>query len=582
MLAAIVALYFAGAYREVQKTARAAATERVRILSSDLSQLLNTGTSTRSVTVARWLSTPGFLMALAGGPQDSALSVLTRLRAGPDSLRSISLLDAAQQPLLKLGLQPSPLAQAELERTLRSTNEMQGPNMLGRLFIDNGRANFWTIYPVPDAEHRLGYVTQLRTLGGPVQTEALRRLIGTQNTVLFANAHGEGPWVRLDGTYTDPPKDYDSEGKAHLYTRADTTFISQTDTVPNTSWIVVVETPEALTRAPAFQFLRRTGPLGLGLILLGAVFAWLISRRLVRPLRDLGRAAESIAEGRYKEVLDVQRSDELGAVALAFNHMAAAVQQAVSEAESSRAEAERASRAKSEFLATMSHEIRTPINAMLGYADLLELGIGGPVTPEQRAQLARIRLSGQHLNGLINDLLDFARLETGNLKIRPAVAQAELTIKTALTVIEPPASAKAIDLHVEADAEVSYLGDPQRVEQILVNLLDNAVKFTPQGGSVTLRCHTVEREGKLRTRFVVEDTGIGIAPDQIESMFEAFVQGTTGYTRSHGGSGLGLAISRRLAHLMSGEITVESERGKGARFVLDLPAPAEAFVNYEA
>src|SRR6185369_9288469 len=113
---------------------------------------------------ARWLSSPAFAFALAGGPQDTAVSVLNRMRAGtPDSLLSISLLDAAQQPVLKLGEQPSPIAQAELERTLRNTTEMAGPNLLGRLFIDNGHAHFWTVFPVPDAEHRLGYVTQLRT-----------------------------------------------------------------------------------------------------------------------------------------------------------------------------------------------------------------------------------------------------------------------------------------------------------------------------------------------------------------------------------------------------------------------------------
>ena len=580
LVAVLVSVYVAASYREVQLTAREAANERVTLVSADLADLIGITGSTRVSQVARQVATPGVVSALTGGPTDAAAPVLRRIRLPGDTTMTILLADAMQRPVLLEGDSVSPAARAVLTRTLRDAGELQRPFTQGRFFVENGRPLFWWIYRIPDTGPQLGYVAYLRALGRPVTLDALKRLIGSQNHVLLANADDPaGPWFRLDGSSVQPAAEFRSDGVAQQYTRADTTFIAHATAIPNSPWMLIVETPEAATHTRALQFLQRTGALGFLLVLLGTALAWLVSRRFTRPLRELSRSANAIAEGRYDQPVDIQRTDELGAVAQAFNHMSAAVQQALSDAENSRAEAELANRAKSEFLATMSHEIRTPINAMLGYAELLELGISGPVTPEQRAQLARIRLSGQHLSGLINDLLDFARLETGRLAIRSEVAAAEPVIQTALTVIEPPASAKGIDLHIEADAEVSFHGDPKRVEQILVNLLDNAVKFTPEKGSVTLRVHTVERSGSARTRFVVEDTGVGMSPEQIETMFEAFVQGESGLTRSHGGSGLGLTISRRLARLMGGEITVESEPGKGARFVLELPAPAEKLIH---
>jgi signal transduction histidine kinase len=253
--------------------------------------------------------------------------------------------------------------------------------------------------------------------------------------------------------------------------------------------------------------------------------------------------------------------------------MAGEVQRAMRESDASRADAEHANRAKSEFLANMSHEIRTPINAMIGYADLMEAGVAGPVTGEQQSQLDRIKISGRHLIRLIDDLLDFARIETARLSVDRRVAPASEAVHTALTVIEPQAQAKPVRITTEIIADPQYVGDPQRVGQILVNLIGNAVKFTPANGEVRVVARAVRENGRARTAFVVEDTGIGIPADRLESIFEPFVQGHSGYTRPHGGSGLGLTISRRLAEMMGGSLEVESAAGSGARFTLTLPAP---------
>jgi signal transduction histidine kinase len=245
-----------------------------------------------------------------------------------------------------------------------------------------------------------------------------------------------------------------------------------------------------------------------------------------------------------------------------------------------RLEAEAASTAKSDFLAKMSHEIRTPINAMMGYAELLEMGISGPVSPAQARQLARIRASGEHLTSLVSEILDLAKIEAGRMGVEPTNGIAADAIEGALALIRPQAATKGIELsgRIEGDANIEYAGDPQRVQQILANLLSNAVKFTPAGGRISVTCGLGKRHGvgeathdKDWACVTVEDTGIGIAPDDLERVFHAFVQVDGGYTRSQGGTGLGLTISRGLAQMMGGEITVESAVGQGSRFMLWLP-----------
>jgi signal transduction histidine kinase len=247
-----------------------------------------------------------------------------------------------------------------------------------------------------------------------------------------------------------------------------------------------------------------------------------------------------------------------------------------------RLEAEAASSAKSDFLAKMSHEFRTPINAMVGYAELLEMGIAGPITAAQEKQLARIRASGEHLTGLVNEILDFAKIEAGGMRVEPSNGIASDAVDAALALIRPQAATKGVELEgrPENGARVEYVGDPQRVQQVLTNLLSNAVKFTPAGGKVSVRWSagqrpniSLTRETSIWASIAVEDTGVGIAPDDMDRVFDPFVQVDEGYTRTQGGTGLGLAISRKLAEMMGGTLTVESTVGKGSCFTLWLPSP---------
>jgi signal transduction histidine kinase len=253
-----------------------------------------------------------------------------------------------------------------------------------------------------------------------------------------------------------------------------------------------------------------------------------------------------------------------------------------------RLEAEAASNAKSDFLAKMSHEIRTPINAMMGYAELLEMGISGPVTEGQARQLSRIRASGEHLTSLVNEMLDLAKIEAGRMTVEPMDAITGDAAEAALALIRPQAVAKGVEIApgLEGHLRAPYIGDPQRVQQILMNLLSNAVKFTASGGSVSVRCAAQSGpgggapEGGMRwASITVQDTGVGIAAGDLERIFHPFVQVENGYTRVHGGTGLGLTISRSLAQMMGGDIAVESVLGEGSRFTLWLPAPKSCVIR---
>ena len=256
-------------------------------------------------------------------------------------------------------------------------------------------------------------------------------------------------------------------------------------------------------------------------------------------------------------------------------------------AEAARATAASASKAKSNFLATMSHEIRTPINAVLGYSELLSLEIAGALNAEQRAQIERIRSSAGHLLILVNEILDLAKIESGTLSMDSRIAVAGDSVNAAISLVGPLAKVKNVELTERCGGDCSsrYVGDENRVRQILANLIGNAIKFTNPGGAVTVTCAVgpgVPGLAALDTAasyvaFRIADTGVGIAPNQLETIFDAFVQGESAdsspYTREQAGTGLGLAISRQLAHRMAGEITVESKRGVGSVFTLFLPRP---------
>lgn len=301
-------------------------------------------------------------------------------------------------------------------------------------------------------------------------------------------------------------------------------------------------------------------------------FRGVIMAPIVSTGKPLGVLTLVSAEsGRKYTQMDLDLAIELGrragmAVENARAHRAEKTAKAAAQ-EAQRA-AEEANAAKSQFLAFMSHELRTPLNAIAGYVDLILAGVHGPVAESQRDALDRVNRSQRVLLGLINNVLNFVRLDAGHVELSVTDTHAIDILKEVEPLVTPQLKAKGLEYEFNCENGIAIRADSEKTQQILLNLLSNAIKFTPPGGSVTVDC---EGDADM-VSFAVRDTGSGIAPDKLNAIFEPFVQLDRTLKSAHQGTGLGLAISRDLALQMNGTLTVGSEMGKGSTFVLSLPA----------
>ncbi|MCP5111175.1 MAG: hybrid sensor histidine kinase/response regulator, partial [bacterium] len=251
--------------------------------------------------------------------------------------------------------------------------------------------------------------------------------------------------------------------------------------------------------------------------------------------------------------------------------LAKEVQQQTAELRLARDRAEEAGRVKSEFLATMSHELRTPLNAIIGYSEMLEEEVTENEHEAYIDDLHRIQSAGRHLLALISDVLDLSKIEAGRIELRPQEISVRKLIEEVVNTIRPLAAQNSNELEVVCTAgDANLYADSMRFRQSLLNLMGNACKFT-ENGTVTLEVEREKVRGRECMYWHVRDTGIGISPENQKKLFQAFTQVDSSTTRTHGGTGLGLAISQRFCRLMGGEITVESEPGKGSTFSICIP-----------
>ncbi len=229
-----------------------------------------------------------------------------------------------------------------------------------------------------------------------------------------------------------------------------------------------------------------------------------------------------------------------------------------------------ANQVKDEFLANMSHELRTPLNGMLGFAEALTEGVYGELIKRQGYAVQMITSSGEHLLELINDILDISRIEAGKSDFHSEEVDVNFLCHASMAFIKQPANKKSITVeYTITETDTILVADSRRLKQILINLLNNAVKFTPEKGRVTLEVQADVKENLMR--FSITDTGIGIHPEDISKLFQPFVQLDGGLSRSYEGSGLGLALVKKMVEMHGGSIEVQSEPGKGSRFMFTLP-----------
>jgi signal transduction histidine kinase len=297
-------------------------------------------------------------------------------------------------------------------------------------------------------------------------------------------------------------------------------------------------------------------------LLLALALGLLLSDSLLVPLQRTQRRLATIAGGDFSGKLEVPNRDEIGALAADVNRMSDELQRLYQELET-------ASRHKSDFLATMSHELRTPLNAIIGFSEVLNEQMFGELNERQLAYVDDVLAAGEHLLSLINDVLDLAKIEAGSMELERSEVSIPDVLSSAVSLHSERASRRKVELSLTTEPEdITIEADGRRIRQVVFNLVSNAVKFTPDGGRVDVSARLDDGQVEV----AVVDTGPGIAPEELETIFEEFKQATDG--RRAEGTGLGLPLSRKLVELHGGHLSLESTRGAGSIFRFTLPVGA--------
>ncbi|MGH2362858.1 MAG: sensor histidine kinase [bacterium] len=301
---------------------------------------------------------------------------------------------------------------------------------------------------------------------------------------------------------------------------------------------------------------------GFASIALALVLGYTISVSIIEPVKQIEERFRQIGAGDFSGRIEVRNRDELGVLAADLNRMSQELGRLYGELDA-------ANRHKSEFLANMSHELRTPLNAIIGFSEVLKDGLLGQLDAKQLEYMRDIHSSGHHLLSLINDILDLSKVEAGRMELSVSSFSLPIALENAVTLVRERANRHGLALELDIDERLGeFVADERKFKQIVLNLLSNSVKFTHEGGKVGIRAKPNEDGVEVS----VNDTGVGIAPEDHQAIFEEFRQVGSDYTKKREGTGLGLTLTRKFVEMHGGRIWVQSELGKGSTFTFTLPS----------
>jgi two-component system sensor histidine kinase ChiS len=347
--------------------------------------------------------------------------------------------------------------------------------------------------------------------------------------------------------------------------------------------LIVVVVPEADFMAQIYANTRTTLLLCIAALLVATSAGLLTSRWIAQPIMQLKAAATALSEGKFDQTVNLDRSDEVGVLAKAFNRMALQLQDSFIALENKNTELQHLDQLKDEFLANTSHELRTPLNGIIGIAESLIEGVAGQLPTKVQDNLAMIAASGRRLSNLVNDILDFSKLKHQNLELQIKPVGLRAIVDIVLNTSQPLIGQKSLRLINSVPHDFPLVdADENRLQQIFYNLVGNAIKFTEQG-TIEVSAQVVKRQdfviidgdntaaGRQQATIIVADTGIGIPETKLEKIFESFEQADGSTSRKYGGTGLGLAVTKKLVELQGGKIGVTSTVDVGSQFRFSLP-----------
>lgn len=608
LLAITIAAFGMIAYREVYSSGQAAATTQLRTLLTQAAENASRAFASRVDGLARAADSKAIVAVIqnpnSAEAQNDARTFQLMRRSAVDSQTLVAeVLIGTDGNLLPFQSDTiTGIRRAALDSAVR-VSRVKDSTVVTDFYPIGQDVRYWVVTPVHSGKTIIGNSAEERRVRNTQGlNEQINAVTGQKFSLLVTTKSGR-LWSSTNGPLLTAPFDIRAERDTFRLRGADgERFMGAKAPVRGSPWVLVLTARDADVNVRADSFLRRMLWIGAILLIIGAVASRVVSRRVTGPLQSLTAATRNLAQGDFTARHDGRSNDELGELATAFNGMAEQIgqshdllarrmreseqlaaqlqdrndelrvaEQVAMEAretsEFARAEAQRHNTAKSEFVAMMSHELRTPLSAIAGYAEILQLGLRGELNDAMRSDITRIQANQAHLLRIINDILDLAQVESGQLAVTLSPVPLRAVFADLEPIVSPAISAKELEWRVELkDDELCALADRERLIQVLVNLVANATRFTESGGQVMIRAES--HHGRLQIHVI--DNGVGIAPALQQRIFEPFMQAEGGSARRAQGTGLGLTISRRLVEAMSGTLTLNSEPGIGSTFTIEL------------